>query len=45
MNLKRTLGLDILNEKYAYATDEVTGYTSSQKIPDHWSPPRAGIAR
>jgi assimilatory nitrate reductase catalytic subunit len=36
MNLKRTLGLDILNEKYAYATDLVTGYTSAQKIPDHW---------
>jgi len=36
MNLKRTLGLDILNEKYAYATDAVTGYTSAQKIPDEW---------
>jgi len=36
MNLKRTLGLDILNDKYAYATDNVTGYTSAQKIPDHW---------
>jgi anaerobic selenocysteine-containing dehydrogenase len=36
MNLKRTLGLDILNEKYAYATDAVTGYTSAQKIPDRW---------
>jgi anaerobic selenocysteine-containing dehydrogenase len=36
MNLKRTLGLDILNEKYAYATDTVTGYTSAQKIPDQW---------
>jgi anaerobic selenocysteine-containing dehydrogenase len=36
MNLKRTLGLDILNEKYAYATDPVTGYTSAQKIPDRW---------
>ena len=36
MNFKRTLGLDILNEKYAYATDEVTGYTSAQKIPDRW---------
>ena len=23
MNLKRTLGLDILNEKYAYGHDEV----------------------
>jgi len=36
MNVKRTLGLDILNEKYAYATDAVTGYTSAQKIPEHW---------
>ena len=36
MNLKRTLGLDILGEKYAYATDPVTGYTSAQKIPDRW---------
>lgn len=36
MNLKRTLGLDILNEKYAYATDAVTGHTSAQKIPDYW---------
>ncbi len=36
MNLKRTLGLDILEEKYAYATDPVTGYTSAQKIPDKW---------
>jgi len=36
MNLKRTLGLDILGEKYAYATDAVTGYTSAQKIPDRW---------
>ena len=36
MNLKRTLGLDILKDKYAYATDAVTGYTSAQKIPDDW---------
>ncbi len=36
MNLKRTLGLDILSEKYAYASDPVTGYTSAQKIPERW---------
>jgi len=36
MNLKRLLGLDILDEKYAYATDTMTGYTSAQKIPDRW---------
>ena len=36
MSLKRNLGLDILSEKYAYATDETTGYTSARKIPDNW---------
>ncbi len=36
MSLKRNLGLDILSEKYAYATDETTGYTSARKIPDDW---------
>ena len=36
MSLKRNLGLDILSEKYAYATDETTGYTSARKIPDKW---------
>lgn len=36
MNLKRTLGLDILSEKYAYGTDATTGFTSAQKIPDRW---------
>ena len=36
MSLKRNLGLDILSEKYAYATDETTGYTSARKIPDSW---------
>lgn len=36
MNLKRQLGLDILNDKYAYAYDPVLGHTSSQKIPDRW---------
>ncbi|MBZ5666274.1 MAG: molybdopterin-dependent oxidoreductase [Acidobacteriia bacterium] len=36
MNLKRQLGLDILSEKYAYATDPDFGYVSAQKIPDRW---------
>ena len=36
MNLKRQLGLDILNEKYTYAHDPVMGHTSEQKIPDRW---------
>jgi len=36
MNLKRILGLDTQEEKYAYGTDSITGYTSAQKIPDRW---------
>ena len=36
MNLKRQLGLDILAEKYSYATDPQHGHTSAQKIPDRW---------
>jgi assimilatory nitrate reductase catalytic subunit len=36
LNLKRQLGLDILSEKYSYATDPEFGYTSAQRIPDHW---------
>ncbi len=36
MTLKRQLGLDILSEQYAFATDAELGYTSAQKIPDRW---------
>jgi len=36
VNLKRQLGLDIMEEKYAYAIDPVMGHTSEQKIPDKW---------
>ncbi len=36
MNLKRRIGLDTFREKYAYATDEAMGFTSTQKIPDKW---------
>jgi assimilatory nitrate reductase catalytic subunit len=36
MNFKRELGLDILSEKYAYSSDPVMGFTSTQKIPDRW---------
>jgi ferredoxin-nitrate reductase len=36
VTIKRQLGLDILAEKYAYANDQVMGFTSAQKIPDHW---------
>jgi anaerobic selenocysteine-containing dehydrogenase len=36
MTLKRQLGLDILREKYSYASDSLMGFTSAQKIPDRW---------
>lgn len=36
MNWKRIVGLDNLREKYAFATNSDTGYTSAQKIPDRW---------
>jgi len=36
VTLKRQLGLDILAEKYSYAADPVMGFTSAQKVPDHW---------
>jgi assimilatory nitrate reductase catalytic subunit len=36
MTLQREIGLDILSEKYAYASDPVMGFTSAQKIPDRW---------
>src|SRR2546426_7058011 len=36
MSLKRRLGGDILEGKYAYASDPVMGHTSEQKIPDTW---------
>ena len=36
MTLKRALGLDILPGKYAYASDRVMGFTSTQKIPERW---------
>jgi assimilatory nitrate reductase catalytic subunit len=36
VNIRRQLGLDILSDKYSYASDAVMGYTSSQKIPDRW---------
>jgi assimilatory nitrate reductase catalytic subunit len=34
--LKRRFGLNILSEKYSYAWNSTTGYTSAQKIPDQW---------
>jgi anaerobic selenocysteine-containing dehydrogenase len=36
VTLRKGLGLDILAEKYAYASDPVMGFTSAQKIPDRW---------
>jgi len=36
MNWKRVIGLDNLSEKYSFATNSDTGYTSAQKIPDRW---------
>ena len=36
MTSQEELGLDILAEKYAYASDPVMGFTSAQKIPDRW---------
>jgi anaerobic selenocysteine-containing dehydrogenase len=36
MTWGRTLGLDILAEKYAYGDDPQYGHVSSQKIPDRW---------
>jgi anaerobic selenocysteine-containing dehydrogenase len=35
-HLKRAAGLDTLQEDYAYARGETTGYTSAKKIPDRW---------
>lgn len=36
MNLKRLLGLDTAKERYAFAVDPVTGYTSARKVADEW---------
>ncbi len=35
-SFKRQIGLDILADKYSYASDPEHGYTSVQKIPDRW---------
>jgi anaerobic selenocysteine-containing dehydrogenase len=40
--LKRLIGLDNLAEEYKFARSESTGYTSAQKIPDHWVPTTCG---
>jgi assimilatory nitrate reductase catalytic subunit len=41
-NWKRLIGLDNLAEDYKFARSESTGYTSAQKIPDHWVPTTCG---
>ena len=35
-SLKQQIGLDILADKYSYASDPEYGHTSAQKIPDRW---------
>ena len=42
MNWKRTVGLDILREDYAFARSEETGYTTAKKIADKWVPTTCG---
>jgi assimilatory nitrate reductase catalytic subunit len=42
MNLRRLLGLDILSEKYSYASDPTFGYMAAEKVPDHWTPTTCG---
>lgn len=36
MNWKRVVGIDTLQEDYAYSRGATTGYTSTKKIPDRW---------
>ena len=42
MNLKRTLGLDILSEQYAYEHDPAHGWVSSSRVADKWVPTICG---
>jgi anaerobic selenocysteine-containing dehydrogenase len=35
-SFKRLIGLDNLAEDYKFSRSDSTGYTSAQKIPDHW---------
>jgi len=41
-SLKRALGIDILADRYAYATDAVAGYTAAKRVPDRWVPTTCG---
>src|SRR5437764_11963389 len=42
MNWKRTLGLDILSEKYSYVSDPNFGYMAAEKSADRWVPTTCG---
>jgi anaerobic selenocysteine-containing dehydrogenase len=42
LSWKRKLGLDILENDYAFARSESTGYVSAKKIPDDWVPTTCG---
>ncbi len=42
MNLKRTLGLDILSERYTYEHDPAHGWVSSSRAADRWVPTTCG---
>ena len=42
LDWRRALGLDTLQEDYAYSRGETTGYTSAKKIPGHWVPTTCG---
>ncbi len=42
MNVKRLLGIDTLQQKYAYGHDPRFGYTAAAKIPEKWVPTTCG---
>ena len=42
MNWKRAIGLDNLAEEYRFGRSESTGYTSSRRIPERWTPTTCG---
>jgi len=41
-SFKKSIGLDIEKEKYAYGIDEQYGFMSKSKIPDRWVPTTCG---
>ena len=42
MNWKRSLGLDILADKYSYVSDSRFGYMAAEKAADKWVPTTCG---